>query len=412
MYLMATHIPIYLDGGRTYINDSWYSDLELGSRFFSRHFGPIALIGPSLPIELADAMHMREVGPDMPNLSLHPSIDARTRIRRFWPAAARQWQADLAPLLREASVVHASVDDPFRPMQLAAMRAALKANKPTVLIGFDMDIWDLLDDKLRQMGRIEGKLHVARTAGMEFWMRHCVRRASVAMLKEGLVYDRYAPMAKNPKEFCHSMHSEADVVSEGELDERLTSLASGRPLRFAYFGRFVERKGLADAIRVLAAARGRGVDASYDLIGDGPQRHELETLAKELGIAESVRFPGSFPYGVALHERLRTYDAVLFTPTEEDTPRMVYDAFASGLPLITSDIAFLRRRADRDQASVLFEIGAIEEGATRLVELNQDRERLVSLSRKAHEAGGRHSVERWYGQRLAWTVEAVERHGY
>lgn len=201
-------------------------------------------------------------------------------------------------------------------------------------------------------------------------------------------------------------------MSRARASSTSGSRRSPRPLRFAYFGRFVERKGLADAIRILAAARRRGVDASYDLIGDGPQRDELKTLAKELGIAESVRFPGSFPYGVALHEKLRTYDAVLFTPTEEDTPRMVYDAFASGLPLITSDIAFLRRRADRDQASVLFEIGAIEEGATRLVELNQDRERLVSLSRKAHEAGRRHSVERWYGQRLAWTVEAVERHGY
>jgi hypothetical protein len=60
MYLMATHIPIYLDGDRKYVGDSWYSDLELGSRFFSPHFGPVEVIGPSLPIELADSMHMRD----------------------------------------------------------------------------------------------------------------------------------------------------------------------------------------------------------------------------------------------------------------------------------------------------------------------------------------------------------------
>ena len=39
---------IYFDGDRTYVDDSWYSDLALASRFFSQEFGPVALIGPSL----------------------------------------------------------------------------------------------------------------------------------------------------------------------------------------------------------------------------------------------------------------------------------------------------------------------------------------------------------------------------
>ncbi len=283
-------------------------------------------------------------------------------------------------------MVHASVDDPFLPMQLATLRAGVKAGKVTVLIGFDMDVWDLLPAQLAQMGRVKGLLHIARTIGMDFWMRRMLPRVSVAMLKEGLVHDRYSRLARNPKQFCHSMFSESDMISKEALSERLASMRSGRPLRLAYFGRFVERKGLADGIRILAVARARGLEATYHLIGEGPQQADLERLAAELGVLGMSCFEGQFPYGPSLHERLRSFDALLFPPTEEDTPRMVYDAYAAGMPLITSDIAFLRRRAQSDGASRLFPIGGIEAAADILLELSAERDQLAALSEAAHEA--------------------------
>lgn len=410
MYLMATHIPMFVDGDRVFVDDSWFSDLDLSRKFFSPHWGPVHLIGPYLPASEAKAGHLHEVGPDTENLVLHPSIRADTRVRSFWPAARRKWEADLKPLVEQADVVHCSVDDPFRPMHLATMRAGLKANKVTVLIGFDMDVWDTLGPKLGQMSKRQKAMHVARTAGMDLWMRWCARHASVAMLKEGLVYDRYAPWAKNPREFCHSMHSDRFLISDDTFEQRMTTLHKGRGIHVGYFGRFIARKGLADTVRIVAKARERGVDVTYHLIGEGPQQDELEALASELGIGEHVVFEGSFPYGEELHTKLRALDALLFTPTEEDTPRMVYDAFAAGLPLLTSDIAFLRRRADRDKASVVFGISAIDEGAGVLVDLDQNREKLEALSRVAKEAGKRHSVERWYGERLQWTLDAAEQH--
>lgn len=352
---------------------------------------------------------MREVGRDIEGLSLHPSFDERVRTRQYWLKAARRWKRDLTPLIHEAQVVHASVDDPFRPMQLSAMRQALKAKKPTVLIGFDMDVWYTYSLQAQGMSARKRCLHFARTLGNDFWMRFCAKRASVSMFKEGLVYDRYAGGAKNPKEFCHSMHSKDNLMPDAQLEARLASLQTGRPIRLVFFGRFVNYKGLIDSIRIVAAARARGLDVTYDLIGDGSQQKELETLAKQLKITDSIRFPGSFPYGQALHEKLRTYDALLFTPVEEDTPRMVYDAFASGLPLITTDIAFLKRRAEKDCASILIGIGAIEQGASQLVEIDQNRHRLENLSRNALKAGARHTIEHWYHQRLNWTLEALGR---
>lgn len=409
MYLMGTHIPIYVDGDRTWVDNSWYSDLDLQRQFFSPRFGPVRVLGPSLPREAAGDTLLTEVVADDPTLSLHPSFDARTRIRQYWPEARDRWRADLAPLLAEAEVVHASVDDPFLPMQLETIRAGIAAGRTTVLVGFDMDVWETLPIQLRPLRLAQKGLAIARAIGMDFWMRRLLPKASVAMLKEGRVYDRYHRLAANPHEFCHSMYRESDVIDEATFAARLASLAEGRGIRVGYFGRFVERKGLADAIRILAAARSRGVEATYHLIGGGPQRSELERLAAELGIAEAVVFEGEVEYGPALHEKVRSLDALLFTPTEEDTPRMVYDAFAAGLPLLTSDIFFLQRRSERDGASLVFPVGAIERGAEALEALHGDRARFVALSHAAREAGLRHSVDRWFGERLTWTTEAADR---
>ena len=53
-------------------------------------------------------------------------------------------------------------------------------------------------------------------------------------------------------------------------------------------GRFVPKKGFADAIAALRIARANGSDLTLDLIGDGPLRDELQSAAQGL----PVRFLG------------------------------------------------------------------------------------------------------------------------
>lgn len=406
MYLMPTHIPVFVDGDRRYIDNSWYADLELAREFFSPHFGPICVMGPSLPVASAEGVHLHEVEPE-DGIQAVASTDARTRARAWWRHGARRWRADLEALLPRARVVHASVDDVLRPMQLTGLRLAIARGKPTVLVGFDMDRWEVLRSRFAGLSSKDKVLSLVRDSSMDLAMRWAARSAHVTMLKEGVVFDRYAAGAKNPKAFCHSMHRAADVIEADQLESRLRSRASGRPLELGYFGRFIARKGLLDAIEIVAAARGKGLDVRYTLIGWGEQKPELQGRIEALGMSEHIRLSDGVPYGPALHERLRALDGLLFAPIEEDTPRMVYDAYAAGLPLLTSDIPFLQRRARSDGCSVLFGVGDVSGGVAALESVAGSQDRLSELSRAARVQGERHSVEAWYGRRLDWTLEAV-----
>lgn len=59
-----------------------------------------------------------------------------------------------------------------------------------------------------------------------------------------------------------------------------------------FLGRLVSQKGCDTLLQALGHLRGRGHRPRLTVIGDGPDRAALETLAGTLGIAEQVRFAG------------------------------------------------------------------------------------------------------------------------
>jgi glycosyltransferase involved in cell wall biosynthesis len=171
----------------------------------------------------------------------------------------------------------------------------------------------------------------------------------------------------------------------------------------------VRRKGLHVGLKVVQRARRSGADVEFDIIGLGPEEESLKRLSTSLGLDGAVRFLGQFPYGTELLRRLATYDLLLFTPTEEDTPRMLYDGYAAGLPLLAANIPFVLHRAKVDGAAVTFPVGDVEAGGEVLSRLCQERARLRDLSNRARLAGLEHSAESWYRRRRDWTVQAVDR---
>lgn len=62
------------------------------------------------------------------------------------------------------------------------------------------------------------------------------------------------------------------------------------PICFLTVGRLHEDKGHAYALRALAALATGGMKFRYDIVGYGPEKSSLESLSRELGIADRVRF--------------------------------------------------------------------------------------------------------------------------
>ena len=143
------------------------------------------------------------------------------------------------------------------------------------------------------------------------------------------------------------------------------------------------------------AAEIPGVEAI--LVGDGPERPELESLGAQLGVANRIRFLGARP-NAEMPGILSSAAAAVVPSLMEATSIAALEAMACELPVAASRVGGLPEIVD-ESVGTLFEPGNPVDLATRLVAL-LSRTDLRDMGRRAR---GR-VASRWSNDRL------VDRH--
>lgn len=409
MYFLPIHVPIYVRRAERLVTTEWKRSLLLLRDSFGGRYGRIHVVAPCIDLgvaSVAGADQLLEPLHPADEIDLFPSFPFHSRARAFWSEHVHSWRNDVAQHLESADVVHAGFDDVYRPMTFIAFLMGHRANKPTVFV---QDTDHVLQQKeLARDRSLAQRLKARGYAGaFERSVRHGVARASLSLLKGHALMDRYGRHAKNARNFHDTSYFSDEVVSRARLARRMHALlAGGEPLRLVYCGRLEARKGVSESLEAIAQA---GARVRLDVIGDGVERAALERQVQALGLEQRVRFLGMRPYGVPLLAELSDYDALLFTPRAEDTPRMIFDGYAAGLPLIGYGIPYVLEREREDHAAVSCRRDPAA-AAALLRTLDADRARLMALSQHAREAALYHAADAWYRRRADWTDEAIAVH--
>ncbi len=108
-----------------------------------------------------------------------------------------------------------------------------------------------------------------------------------------------------------------------------------RDLRLISVGALRALKNHATVIHGLALTRAN--DVSLTIVGDGPQRRELEALVESLGLQNRVEFLGRLPRDAVLR-RLWEADAFVSLSRGEGLPVAVLEAMSCHCPVILSDL--------------------------------------------------------------------------
>jgi len=115
-------------------------------------------------------------------------------------------------------------------------------------------------------------------------------------------------------------------------------LAKGA-VRILTIGRLVKEKGLfygLEAVHRLVHER-KLTNIEYYILGDGPEREELQAMAQKLQIKDKVYFMGSQTQE-AVVKVLRDSDLFLLPSIAEALPVVLMEAQATGLPVIATDV--------------------------------------------------------------------------
>jgi glycosyltransferase involved in cell wall biosynthesis len=98
-------------------------------------------------------------------------------------------------------------------------------------------------------------------------------------------------------------------------------------------GHLVPRKGHDLVIRALTDL----VDVSLLVVGEGSERLSLESLAKELGVDDRVRFAGSIEHE-RMHEIYGAADALVLASDREGWANVLLESMACGTPVVASNV--------------------------------------------------------------------------
>ena len=108
-----------------------------------------------------------------------------------------------------------------------------------------------------------------------------------------------------------------------------------KPARYSYLGRLSPEKGVETLIRAMAQLKQTGHAAMpmLTIVGDGPQRGELESLVVELSCGEHIRFVSQVDRPT-LFEILLATDVCVQPSLTEGYAKAWLDALAHGVPVI------------------------------------------------------------------------------
>jgi glycosyltransferase involved in cell wall biosynthesis len=137
----------------------------------------------------------------------------------------------------------------------------------------------------------------------------------------------------------------------------------GRPLILSV-GQLAPRKGFAHLVEACKLLKYRGYDFTCEIVGDGPQRGELERLIANCGLAKVVILCGALPHEAVI-EKYRA--ATLFALACQETvdgdrdgfPNVLAEAMAMQVPVVSTAISAIPELLEDHRNGLMVQAGDV-----------------------------------------------------
>jgi glycosyltransferase involved in cell wall biosynthesis len=174
-----------------------------------------------------------------------------------------------------------------------------------------------------------------------------------------------------------------------------TRPANSRPRKVVVVANLRPEKGHEVLIDAAARVLGEFPDATFEVVGGGPQLSTLRARCAALQLAHAVTFVG---HQEDVAARLAAADIFTLPSRSEAFPNAVLEAMAAGLPIVASAVGGICELLDHDRTGLLVPAGDADALASGLQDLMSDPERAGRLGAAARLAAEtRYSFDRMVG---------------
>ncbi|MGZ4386245.1 MAG: glycosyltransferase, partial [Gaiellaceae bacterium] len=255
---------------------------------------------------------------------------------------------------------------------------------------------------------LRGYFDPVRTFGFRLLERWLARRSTALIAVSPEVRDDLVALGVAPRERFAVVRLGIELGQRVALDgidraEQRRLLGLG-PERFVvgWVGRMAAVKRIDDVLVAFQKLCERGVDACLCLVGDGPNRDDVERRAQALGIARRTLFLG---YQEQIASLYAAFDAMILPSASEGTPVSAIEALAAGRPVVATRVGGVPDVVRDGIDGFLVELGDTDAMAERLASLAADRD----LGDRMGAAGRARVVPRYAVARLVDDVDRLYR---
>src|SRR5882672_1081570 len=350
-YLLVINVPLYRDKDvATYAGQLWFKDLAEHLTYLDRFVIACPVI-EGMPAEVAVSLQSDSRFSRVQILEL-PASSSLARAILGFPRTA--WK--LLRAVRSAEVIHAGIAGwPIPYGWIVTPMARLLRKKLVIIV--ESAPWRL------SAGLPQGLKSRVVASVFERLARWCVSRADLAIFTQDEY--RQSLLVREPERghVIHASWIDKDVIisdahAEAVWHEKLGRNSDGLAILFA--GRLEPQKGVAvllEAIRVVAR---KNIPVTLDILGSGDLADKCKEVSADLNGLTHVNMLGTVAYGTPLFELLRRYHAVILPSISDEQPRIVYDAYSQGVPVLASRTAGLRDCIHENQTGWLVEPNNVE----------------------------------------------------
>lgn len=177
-------------------------------------------------------------------------------------------------------------------------------------------------------------------------------------------------------------------------------------MRVLAVGRLDRQKGFDVLLRAFASSALAERGVRLTILGEGPERHALEDLADELGLAQAVEMPGVVQNPESWMQQATVY---VLPSRYEGFPNVLLEAMAMGCPVIAADCDSGPRDIIRHgENGFLFPVEDVDALAAALKKLIDDAPLRARLGSEAVKVRGRYSRDGIVSQWVELIAEVVK----
>jgi glycosyltransferase involved in cell wall biosynthesis len=242
----------------------------------------------------------------------------------------------VARAVEHSEVLHSGAAGwPFPPSYYLLALRLFKRRKWVFLV--ESTFWHLTKHERPTLRR------VAVSLASRFLVRRCAEAADVRIFTS--VGYRDFLLSPEKRAYINNatwINREHCVSLEDARARWQTSLRHRHEARFVFAARLIPQKGamlLMEAIRILNQRR---VNLAVDFMGSGELERRCRAFAEEERGSVKLQFIEPITYGPNFFAKLAEYDAVLVPNLSDEQPRIPFDAFSQGVPVIASDTMGVR----------------------------------------------------------------------